>query len=83
MLFGKLVKSPYLHYLLNSRIDYSIGMPILNDNTSYKSIIVRNPLIFKNFYGNEQRIFMAGDGTVLFCGCHLFPAFNSIIQSNL
>ena len=81
MLFGKLVKTPYLHYLFNSRIDYPINNSVLNEK--YKTIVVKNPSQFKHFYGHEQRIFASGDGTILFCGCHLFPAFDIILQSNL
>ena len=77
--FGKLVEVPYLHYLITSRIDYSIR----NYDGEDKSIVVRNPLQFKNFYGHEQRIFVTENGKILFCGCHLCPAFDSIIQSDL
>ena len=77
--FGKLVEVPYLHYLITSRIDYSIR----NYDAEYKSIVVRNPLQFKNFYGHEQRIFVTENGTILFCGCHLCPECDSIIQPNL
>ena len=79
VLFGKLVEVPYLHYLITSRIDYSIR----NYDAEYQSIVVRNPLQFKNFYGCEQRIFVTENGTILFCGCHLYPEFDSIIQSDL
>ena len=41
MLFGKLVKTPYLHYLFNSRIDYPINDSVLNEK--YKTIVVKNP----------------------------------------
>ena len=79
VLFGKLVDAPYLHYLITSRIDYLIR----NYDVEYKSIVVKNPLQFKNFYGHEQRIFVNEDGAILFCGCHLYPAFDSIIQLDL
>ena len=77
--FGKFVEAPYLHYLITSRFDYSIR----NYDGEYKSIVLRNPLQLKNFYGHEQRILVTENGTILFCGCHLCPAFDSIIQSDL
>ena len=79
VLFGKLAEFPYLHYLITSGIDYSIR----NYDAEYKSIVVRNPLQFKTFYGHEQRIFVTENGTIFFCGCHLYPAFDSTIQSDL
>ena len=81
MLFGKLVKTPYLHCFFNSRIDYPINDSVLNEK--YKTIVVKDPSRFKHFHGHEQRIFASGDGTILFCCCHLFPAFDTILQSNL
>ena len=77
------MKLPYLHYLLNSRIDYPIAYPISKSvlNDKYKMIVVKDPLRFKQFYGHEHRIFAANDGVILFCGCHLFPAYDVILQS--
>ena len=77
-IFGKVVKKPYLHYLITSRIDYKVHH--INSNFQYKSINVRNPTIFKRQYGLESRIFVAENGVVLFCGCHHFPEFDTIIQ---
>ena len=96
VLFGKLMRVPYLHYLISSCIDY----PVLNhlngedkwkaklqtkyqtkEQVKYKSIVVRNPTQFKSFYGHEQRIFVAENGTILFCRCHLYPEFDCIMQS--
>ena len=77
-LFGKVVKKPYLHYLFTSRIDYKIHY--LDDNIRYKSITVKNPTLFKNQYGLDTRIFIAENGSILFCRCHLFSEGNTIIQ---
>ena len=76
-LFGKVVKKPYLHYIISSHIDYAIeDIP----KRKYESILVRNTSHFKGFYGPEQRIFVSHNGTILFCGCHLYPEYDSIIQ---
>ena len=56
-IFGRVVKRPYLHYLFTSRIDYKIHH--INTNFQYKSIVVRNPKLFKSQYGLENRIFIA------------------------
>ena len=77
-IFGKVVKKPYLHYLITSRIDYKVHH--VNPSFQYKSIVVRNPTNFKRQYGLESRIFVAENGTILFCGCHHYPKFDSIIQ---
>ena len=77
-IFGRIVKKPYLHYLFTSRIDYKIHY--LDDNIRYKSITVRNPNLFKSQYGFDTRIFIAENGTILFCGCHLFTEDDTIIQ---
>ena len=42
-MFGRVVKRPYLHYLITSRIDYKVHRP----NFRYKSIVVRNPKLFR------------------------------------
>ena len=87
-IFGRVVRRPYLHYLFTSRIDYKIhrigsarspSEPI-GSNFRYSSIVVRNPLLFKSQYGLENRIFIAENGTILFCGCHRFSESDSIIQ---
>ena len=80
-LFGKVVKKPYLHYIITSYIDYKIeDIPKSNYKSNYRSILVRNASHFKGFYGPEQRIFVSLNGTILFCGCHLYPEYDSIIQ---
>ena len=68
-IFGKVVKKPYLHYLITSQIDYKIHQTnfSINSDSQYKSIVVRNPTIFKRQYGYESRIFIAENGTILFC----------------
>ena len=73
-IFGRVVKRPYLHYLITSRIDNKVHRP----NFRYKSIVVRNPKLFKTQYGFENRIFIAENGTILFCGCH---HYSEIIQA--
>ena len=78
-IFGRIVKKPYLHYLFTSRIDYKIHY--LDANLCYKSITVRNPTLFKNQYGFESRIFIAENGTILFCGCHHYSEGDTIIQA--
>ena len=77
-IFGRVVKVPYLHYLFTSRIDYKIHY--LNTNLCYKSIVVRNPTLFKSQYGFDSRIFIAENGTILFCGCHRYSEGDTIIQ---
>ena len=77
-IFGRIVKRPYLHYLFTSRIDYKIHR--ICSNFRYSSIVVRNPRHFKSQYGLENRIFIAENGTILFCGCHRFSESDSIIQ---
>ena len=76
-IFGRVVKRPYLHYLITSRIDYKVNRP----NFSYKSIVIRNPKLFKSQYGLENRIFVAENGTILFCSCHCFSETDVIIQA--
>ena len=78
-IFGRIVKKPYLHYLFTSRIDYKIHY--LDDNLCYKSITVRNPTLFKSQYGFDSRIFIAENGTILFCGCHRYSEGDMIIQA--
>ena len=41
---------------------------------------MRNPKLFKSQYGLENRIFIAENGTILFCGCHHFSETDSVIQ---
>ena len=77
-MFGRLVKEPYLHYLITSRIDYKIDH--YKHVFKYESIVVRKPISFKRQYGLESRIFMAKNGTTLFCCCHHFPEYDTIIQ---
>ena len=77
-IFGRVVKRPYLQYLFTSRIDYKIHH--INTNFQYKSIVVRSPRLFKSQYWLENRIFIAENGTILFCGCHHFSETDSIIQ---
>ena len=77
-IFGRVVKRSYLHYLFTSRIDYKIHH--INDNFRYKSIVVRRPKLFKSQYGLDSRIFIAENGTILFCGCHHFSETDGIIQ---
>ena len=80
-IFGKVVKKPYLHYLITSRIDYMIRNESNSSYKSkYKSIVIKNPSNFKGFYGVGCRIFAAENGTILFCGCHHYPESDSIIQ---
>ena len=76
-IFGRVVKRPYLHYLIMSRIDYKVHRP----NFRYKSIVVRNPKLFKSQYGPENRIFIAENETILFCGCHHYSETDAIIQA--
>ena len=76
-IFGRVVKRPYLHYLITSRIDNKVHCP----NFRYKSIVVRNPKLFKTQYGFENRIFIAENGTILFCGCHHYSEMDVIIQA--
>ena len=78
-IFGRVVNRPYLHYLITSRIDYKVHSII--PNFRYKSIVVRNTKIFKSQYGVENRIFIAENGTILFCGCHHFSETDTIIQA--
>ena len=78
-IFGRVVKRPYLHYLFTSRIDYKIHR--INTDLRYKSVVVRNPALFKRQYGLESRIFIAENGTILFCGCHHFSETDAIIQT--
>ena len=95
VLFVKLMRVPYLHYLISSRIDYPIQNHLngedkwkaklqtkyqTKEQVKYKSIVVRNPTQFKSFHGHEQRIFVAEKGTILFCGCHLYPEFDCIMH---
>ena len=77
-IFGRVVRRPYLHYLFTSRIDHKIHR--IGSNFRYSSIVVRNPQLFKSQYGLENRIFIAENGTILFCGCHHFSESDSIIQ---
>ena len=77
--FDRVVKRPYLHYLFTSRIDYKIHR--INTDLYYKSIVVRNPALFKKQYGFENRTFIAENGTILFCGCHNFSETDEIIQA--
>ena len=80
-IFGRVVNKPYLHYLLTSRIDYNVHrMESISTNLRYKSIVVRNPTTFKSQYELDSRIFIAENGTILFCGCHHFPETDSVIQ---
>ena len=76
-IFGRVVKRPYLHYLITSRIDYTVH----RSNFRYKSIVVRNPKLLKTQYGFENRIFIAENGTLLFCGCHHYSETDVIIQA--
>ena len=78
-IFGRVVNRPYLQYLITSRIDYKVHRII--SNFRYKSIVVRNTKIFKSQYGVENRIFIAENGTILFCGCHHFSETDTIIQA--
>ena len=64
--------------MFTSRIDYKIHR--INSNFRYKSTVVRSPKLFKSQYGLENRIFIAENGTILFCGCHHFSETDSIIQ---
>ena len=77
-IFGRVVRRPYLHYLFTSRIDYKIHR--IGSNFRNSSIVIRNPRLFKSQYGLENRIFIAENGTILFCGCHRFSESHSIIQ---
>ena len=79
-IFGRVVRKPYLHYLLTSRIDYKIHH--IGSNFQYKSIVVRNPILFKRMYGVENRIFINENGTILFCGCHHFSETDVIIKES-
>ena len=83
-MFGKLIKVPYLHYLINSHIDYPIRNEFLSNIISpinhVKSILVKRPKVFKSFYGHEHRILIAKDGEIIFCGCHLRPQFDFSMQ---
>ena len=81
-LFGKVVNKPYLHYITTSYIDYTITKSKYKYNfkSDYRSILIKNTSHFKGFYGPEQRIFVSLNGTILFCGCHLYPEDDSIIQ---
>ena len=65
--------------MFTSRIDYKIHR--INSNFQYKSIVVRNPKLFKSQYGLENRIFIAENGTILFCGCHHFSETDAIVQA--
>ena len=79
-IFDRVVKKPYLHYLFTSRIDFKIHY--LNTTIfCYKSIVVRSPALFKNQYGTDSRIFIAENGTILFCGCHRYSEGDTIIQA--
>ena len=78
-IFGKIIKKPYLHHLFTRRIDYKIHY--LDDNLCYKSITVRNPTLFKSQYGFDSRIFIAENGTILFCGCDRYSEGDTIIQA--
>ena len=78
-LFGRVVKRSYLHYLFTSRIDYKIHR--INTDLHYKSIVVRNPALFKRQYGFENRIFIPENETILFCSCHHFSETDAIIQT--
>ena len=60
-----------------SKIDYQIhrlGEP------NYKRIVVKYPELFKGQLGTEYRLFVAEDGTILFCGCHHYSEGDTIIQ---
>ena len=78
-IFGRVVKRPYLHYLFTSRMDYKIHR--INTNFRFSSIVVRSPKLFKSQCGLENRIFIAENGTILFCGCHHFSETDTIIQA--
>ena len=65
--------------MFTSRIDYKIHH--IGSNFRYSSIVVRSPRLFKTQYGLENSIFIAENGTILFCGCHHFSESDSIIQS--
>ena len=78
-IFGRVVNRPYLHYLFTSRIGYKVHRII--PNFRYKSIVVKIPKLFKDQYGLENRIFVAENGTILFCGCHHFSETDTIIQA--
>ena len=77
-IFGRILSSPYLHYLITSRIDYKIHPMV--DSNGYNSIVVRNTKLFKSQYGLENRIFVAENGTILFCGCHHDSETDVIVQ---
>ena len=76
-IFGRVVKRPHLHYLIMSRIDYKVNCP----NFRYKSIVIRNIKLFKTQYGVENGIFIAENGTILFCGCHHYSETDVIFQA--
>ena len=79
-IFGKIVRCPYLHYLIISRIDYKVHRLHHRLNDSYKSILVRSPKVFKSQFGTESRIFIIENGTILFCNCHHYSEGDTIIQ---
>ena len=72
-----LVKVSLEDHSFTSKIDYKInrlGEP------RYKRIVVRSPELFKGQLGTEFRLFVAEDGTILFCGCHHYSEGDTIIQ---
>ena len=80
-IFGKLFRTPYLHYLLISRTDYKLQRNY--DNVRYFKVLVKSPKAFKSQFGTESRIFISEDGTILFCYCHHSLEDDTIInQSN-
>ena len=60
-----------------SKIDYQIHRL---GEARYKRIVVRSPGLFKGQLGTELRLFVAEDGTILFCGCHHYSEDDTIIQ---
>ena len=79
-IFGRVVRRPYLRYLFTSGIDYKIHR--IGSNFRYSSIVVRSPRPFKTQYGLENRIFIAENGTILFCGCHHFSETDTIFRNS-
>ena len=72
-----LVKVSLGDHSFTSKIDYQIhrlGEP------KYKRIVVKSPELFKGQLGTEFRLFVAEDGTILFCGCHHYSEGDTIIQ---
>ena len=77
LLFGSLIVNPYLHFLINSRINYSVQVV---DSEYERSISISNPKVFKSLFDIKYVVFIGKKGSILLCGCHINGGFDCCLN---